>query len=447
MTVDLTAAVQAWVNGQTNYGWFFEPTSSDGWDFETAEGKQPPALCRRGGRRPAGRPLTKSTESGGQTSDPSARRSARRARSAGSTDAGRRQAPGRRRCVTHKSHCAYTVVMPVRLDGIHFLVTYRCTYACDHCFVWGSPDAEGAMTLAQLTSVIDQAAELGVTGVYFEGGEPTLAYPIVLAAARRARERGLDVGIVSNCFWATSVDDAKVWLAPFAELGLADLSLSSYAYFVEDADEEPLRNAVLAAQELGIPASVLEVGAPAEIGVPGACSGDVGEIMHKGRAAVALAPARATRPPETLVTCPYEDFTDPGRAHVGPDGELQICQGISAGNVFAGGDGPPAPERLAAPLADGLRRVLDAYDPHARPVVREILAGGPWALAQAAGHTPTRALYADECHLCYEVRSALRAAGRHPEVVAPGQCYAENEADEGAAGDAGSASPAAPATP
>ncbi len=41
---DLTAAVQAWVNGQTNHGWFFEPTSGDGWDFETAHGKQPPAL-------------------------------------------------------------------------------------------------------------------------------------------------------------------------------------------------------------------------------------------------------------------------------------------------------------------------------------------------------------------------------------------------------------------
>ena len=280
--------------------------------------------------------------------------------------------------------------MAVRLEGIHFLVTYRCTYACDHCFVWGSPDADGTMTLAQLTSVIDQGAELGLTDVYFEGGEPTLAYPIVLAAAKHARERGLDVGIVSNCFWATSVADARVWLAPFAELGLADLSLSSYAYFVEDANEEQLRNAVLAAQELGIPVSVLEVGAPADIGVPGACSGDVGEIMHKGRAAVALAPAKASRPPETLVTCPFEDFTDPGRAHVGPDGELQVCQGISAGNVFAGGDGPPAPEHLAVPLADGLRRVLDAYDPHARPVIREILAGGPWALAQAVGHAPAR---------------------------------------------------------
>ena len=41
---NLTEAGQAWVNGQPNWGWFFEPTSSDGWDFQTAEGKQPPAL-------------------------------------------------------------------------------------------------------------------------------------------------------------------------------------------------------------------------------------------------------------------------------------------------------------------------------------------------------------------------------------------------------------------
>jgi Radical SAM superfamily len=185
--------------------------------------------------------------------------------------------------------------MAVRLEGIHFLVTYRCTYACDHCFVWGSPDAEGTMTLAQLTSVIDQGAELGLDEVYFEGGEPTLAYPVVLAAAKHARELGLDVGMVSNCFWATSLEDARVWLTPLAELGISDLSLSSYAYFVEDADEARLRNAVLAARDLGIPASVLEVAAPADIGVPGACSGDVGRIMHKGRAAVARASVPAAR--------------------------------------------------------------------------------------------------------------------------------------------------------
>ncbi|MFA4964821.1 MAG: radical SAM protein [Thermoleophilia bacterium] len=320
--------------------------------------------------------------------------------------------------------------MSIHLRGIHFLVTYRCTYACEHCFVWGSPSAEATMTLTQLRSVIDQAAAGGVTGVYFEGGEPTLAYPIVLAAARQARRRGLSVGMVSNCFWATSVEDAEVWLAPFVDLGISDLSLSSYAYSVEDVDATRLRNAVLAARKLGLPMDVLEVGAPAGLDVPGVCSGEVSGVMYKGRAAVELAPGRAARPPETLTTCPFEDFADPGRAHVGPDGELQICQGVSAGNVFAGGDGPPALADLAAPRVDGLAAVLAAYDPHARPVVRELLAGGPWALAQAVGHTPERELYADECHLCYEVRAALRSAGRYPEVVAPGQCYAENESEE-----------------
>ena len=321
--------------------------------------------------------------------------------------------------------------MSIRLDGIHFLVTYRCTYACDHCFVWGSSDADQTMTLAQLSAVIEQAAEAGVTDVYFEGGEPTLAYPVVLAAAKRTRERGLDFGLVSNCFWATTREDARVWLEPFVALGISDLSLSSYAYFVEDADEEHLRNALLAAQDLGLPGGVLEVGAPAKLDVPGVCLGeDVGEVMYRGRAAVKLAPGRETRPPETLVTCPHEDFADPGRVHLGPDGELQVCQGISAGNVFAGGDGPASPAELAAPRPGGLRAVLAAYDPATRPVVRELTAGGPWALAQAAGHNPRLPLYADECQLCYEVRAALRAEGRHPEVLTPGQCYAENEEGE-----------------
>ena len=319
--------------------------------------------------------------------------------------------------------------MGIRLDGIHFLVTYRCTFACDHCFVWSSPEAEGTMTLEQLTAVIDQAADGGVETVYFEGGEPTLAYPIVLAAAEHARRRGLDFGVVSNCFWASSVADAKVWLAPFKALGISDLSLSSYAYFVEDANEEYLRNAVEAARELELPMAVLEVGAPAQLDVPGLCLGeDVCEIMCKGRAAVKLAPGRAARPPQSLVTCPFEDFADPGRAHVGCDGQLQLCQGISAGNVFLGRDGELEEGAPIVPQPGGLAAVLDGYDPSSRPVVREIMAGGPWALAQAYGHTPARELYADECHLCYEVRSALRP--RFPDVLTPAQCYGGAASDE-----------------
>jgi hypothetical protein len=35
--VDVTAAVQAWVNGEPNYGWAFLPTGSNGWDFASSE--------------------------------------------------------------------------------------------------------------------------------------------------------------------------------------------------------------------------------------------------------------------------------------------------------------------------------------------------------------------------------------------------------------------------
>ena len=131
--------------------------------------------------------------------------------------------------------------MAMALDGIHFLVTYRCTYSCDHCFVWSSPDGEETMSLPQLRDAIDQAAATGhVETVYFEGGEPTLAYPVVLEAARARAREGPRVGPRhATASGPTSVEDARVWLQPFKELGISDLSLSSYAYFVDDADEDP----------------------------------------------------------------------------------------------------------------------------------------------------------------------------------------------------------------
>jgi hypothetical protein len=294
------------------------------------------------------------------------------------------------------------------LSGIHFLVTYQCLFRCDHCFVWGGPDQYGTMTLAQLRDVIDQAVALGgIDTVYFEGGEPTLVHPVVVSAARHARERGLDIGLVTNSEFAESVEDAVVWLAPFAELGISDLSLSTYPYFTEVSEPRLLRNAVEAALRLGLgdALGVLEVGAAADLADLGVACGDPGDIMYKGRAARVLAPEHAARPPDTLISCPHEDFVEPGRCHVGCDGELQICQGVSAGNVFAG----------------SLAQVVADYDPERRPVVRDLRLGGPWRLSRGTGLEPERELYADECHFCYELRSRLR--GRYPEVLAPGQCY------------------------
>ena len=138
-----------------------------------------------------------------------------------------------------------------------------------------------------------------------------------------------------------------------------------------------------------------------------------GEIMFKGRAAAELAPEPGgcrARPAAARTSSPparYEDFAAPGRAHVGCDGELQLCQGISAGNVWT----------------SGLAGLLATFDAPRMPVIAEILRGGPWELARAHGIEPARARYADACHLCFETRTALRAGGLFPEALAPAQAY------------------------
>ena len=78
--------------------------------------------------------------------------------------------------MTHDFHQprAYTEVSEVamKLSGLHILLTYQCTFECDHCFVWGSPRQHGVLTLEQVDEILDQAKEAGVESIYFEGDEP-----------------------------------------------------------------------------------------------------------------------------------------------------------------------------------------------------------------------------------------------------------------------------------
>src|SRR3972149_11576276 len=114
------------------------------------------------------------------------------------------------------------------LTGLHILLTYKCTYECDHCFVWGSPWQEGTFTLEQLEDVLRQArAVKTIKTIFYEGGEPFLYYPLLVSGVRRAAGLGFATGIVSNGYWATTKEDAQIWLPPLAEAGLEILQISS----------------------------------------------------------------------------------------------------------------------------------------------------------------------------------------------------------------------------
>jgi MoaA/NifB/PqqE/SkfB family radical SAM enzyme len=294
----------------------------------------------------------------------------------------------------------------MKLTGVHLLLTYQCTHECDHCFVWGSPRQEGTMTLGTIRQLLAQARELGtVEWVYFEGGEPLLFHPILVRGVREAAESGFRVGLVSNAYWATSTEDAEIWLEPLVD-AVEDLTLSSDLYHSGDPLSTEVRRARAAAERLGIPTSVVTI-APPEAGARGA----VGQLPHgesavmfRGRAAEKLASRAPQRPWTEFTECPHEDLEDPGRLHVDPLGYAHVCQGISLGNV----------------LIEGLRAICERYEPASHPICGPLLSGGPAELARRYGLRP-RSVHADACHLCDEARRALRP--HFPEVLTPDQMY------------------------
>ena len=294
----------------------------------------------------------------------------------------------------------------MKLDGLHLLLTYQCTYECDHCFVWGGPRQSGVMTLAQIGSVLQQAQDLGTAEwIYFEGGEPFLFYPVLLRAVKDSAALGFQVGVVSNGYWATSVADAREWLRPLAGL-VQDLSLSDDLYHNDPQVSHQVQYAREAAEELGFPTGVLSVAQPEACGASAVGQLPLGEsaVMYRGRATEKLAPRAAKRPWSEFSACPHEDLREPGRVHVDPFGNLHLCQGISVGNLFA----------------RPLREVCAAYDPEAHPVIGPLLAGGPTELVRHY-KLPHEEAYADACHLCYEARCRLRAL--FPEILTPDQMY------------------------
>jgi len=298
----------------------------------------------------------------------------------------------------------------MKLEGLHILLTYQCTYECDHCFVWGSSWQTGTLTLEQIENILSQAKDAGVTSIYFEGGEPFLYYAVLKEAVYKASDMGFSVGIVSNAYWANTVSDATEWLRPFVGR-VSDLSVSSDLYLCEKIIGERPQNAVVAAKFLGIPTGTISVAQPNEESKES--HGQIEEessVMYRGRAVDKLASHAPSHPWEGFDSCPHEDLREPGRIHLDPLGNLHICQGISIGNLFE----------------KPLKQICEEYDADAHPICGLLLNGGPAALVTEYNlpHTSPsgdESSYADACHLCYEARTLLRA--RYPELLAPDQMY------------------------
>jgi len=296
------------------------------------------------------------------------------------------------------------------LTGIHFLLTYACNFECDHCFLHCSPKSEGTFTLKQIRNVLDEATKIGtIETIYFEGGEPFLYYPLMLEGMKIARDLGFNVGVVTNSYWATTIEDASLWIKPIRDLQISNFSVSDDPFHFKEDKENLAKIAFTAGDKMNMPMSSITIEEPTvkiemdkeqEKGKPVIGGG----AMFRGRAVEKLTEGLPQRWWEELSQCPYEDLRDPGRVHIDSYGNIHLCQGLSLGNMWE------------IPLSE----LIKTYNADSHPICGPLIRGGP---AQLIREYDIKHIdkYVDECHLCYLARLAL--INKFPEYLTPRQVY------------------------
>lgn len=300
------------------------------------------------------------------------------------------------------------------LSGVHILLTYTCLFECDHCFLYCSPNMEGTFTRAQLRETFEEIEKIeSVRSIYYEGGESFLFYPLLLEGVRMARELDLEVGIVTNGYWATTIEDALLWLEPLHRLGIADLSVSDDSFHSGGEADNPAKRAIAAARQIGMPVGSIEIEEPVvETGTdPDREKGEPvvgGGVKFRGRAVEKLADGLPGIPGTRYTECPYEDLESPKRVHIDPFGNVHLCQGLIIGNMWE------------TPLSG----IIRDYRPGSHPVCGPLREGGPLRLAEEFDF-PVDGNYVDACHFCYRIRRSL--IDRFPDSLGPKSVYGLTE--------------------
>lgn len=294
------------------------------------------------------------------------------------------------------------------ITGLHLLQTYQCNFECDHCFVYSCPEARGVMKISDIRQILNEAKRVGnISGICFEGGEPFLYYQTMLWGLRAAKDCGFRTSIVTNAYWATSVEDAKEWLAPIAEIGIYDLAISDDVYHYEKDAENLAEYAYEAARDLGLPVGKITIEEPKKYLNEIEWKGKPvigGKVQFKGRAVEKLVEGLPTKPWAEFDKCLDEDFSKQDRVHIDPFGFVHVCQGITIGNM----------------KQTPLHQLFSNFDPEKHPICAPILKGGPAELVREYDVEHLEG-YVDECHLCYSTRLKLRK--KFPDILAPDQMY------------------------
>jgi organic radical activating enzyme len=140
------------------------------------------------------------------------------------------------------------------LRNIGMMMTYRCQAACPHCVVEAGPHRTEEISLDEALDWTNQIATYRnghIRALSLTGGEPFYCFDKLKAVARHGAELGLIVTTITNGFWATSIHEATQILREV--VGLKMIGISADPYHQTFIPFDRVKNAVIAAQECGLP--------------------------------------------------------------------------------------------------------------------------------------------------------------------------------------------------
>ena len=143
------------------------------------------------------------------------------------------------------------------LFNMGMVVTYKCQVACPHCIIEAGPHRTEEMKLEDACKWIQQIVNYGngqIKVLSLTGGEPFYDKEKLKKITSFADANGLVVTVVTNAFWASTIERAVETLKEFPEIKM--VAFSTDIYHQKCIPFEKVKNAIAAAKKCGVPFEV-----------------------------------------------------------------------------------------------------------------------------------------------------------------------------------------------